>query len=275
MRLPHLTMALPLLLAATAVTSAGEPTKIDLTKIDRTIKKELAYQTKSPKYCLLVFGPEAKTRVWLVQDGDRLYVDRNGNGDLTEDGECIAAKKGDYTIPAEGVFEFEAGDIPDGNLVQKNLHIDIAKIDYLVDIDSDLKKRVAADPKFRGILIGIDAEIPGKKGNRDSGRIAQYVHYRDTQGLLEFGDSPRTAPVIHFAGTMKITLYGKHQCTVGREEELYLGIATPGLGAGATAFFCYEELIPAKAFPVVEIAYPSSGEGKPPVRELYEIKDRC
>ena len=46
----------------------------DLTKVDRSIKKEPAYQTKSPKYCLLVFGPEAKTRVWLVLDGDTLYI---------------------------------------------------------------------------------------------------------------------------------------------------------------------------------------------------------
>src|SRR5262245_16708877 len=55
----------------------------DLTKIDRTIAKEPTYKTK-PKYGLLVFGPEAKAHVWLVLDGDVLYVDKNGNGDLTE-----------------------------------------------------------------------------------------------------------------------------------------------------------------------------------------------
>jgi hypothetical protein len=60
----------------------------DLTKIDRTIAKEPVYQNK-PRYCLLVFGPEAKTHVWLVQDGDTLYIDRNGNGNLTEPGERV------------------------------------------------------------------------------------------------------------------------------------------------------------------------------------------
>ena len=35
----------------------------DLTTIDRTIVKEPAYRSKAVKYCLLVFGPEAKTRV--------------------------------------------------------------------------------------------------------------------------------------------------------------------------------------------------------------------
>jgi hypothetical protein len=60
----------------------------DLTKIDRTIVKEPAYKGK-PKYCLLVFGPEAKTRVWLVFDGDVLYADRSGKGDLTGKGKKI------------------------------------------------------------------------------------------------------------------------------------------------------------------------------------------
>ena len=69
--------------------TAGTAWAADLTKIDRTIVKEPAYEGK-PKYCLLVFGPEAKTRVWLVLDGDVLYVDRNGNGDLTEPKEKVS-----------------------------------------------------------------------------------------------------------------------------------------------------------------------------------------
>jgi len=92
-----------LVAVGTAVSACGA----DITKIDRTIHKEPAYQGK-PKYCLLVFGPEAKTRVWLVLDGDVLYVDRNGNGDLTERNEkvswtgntCVA---GDLTcVPGKG-----------------------------------------------------------------------------------------------------------------------------------------------------------------------------
>ena len=59
----------------------GPAAATDLTKIDRSILKEPVYQSKQPQYCLLVFGPEAKIRVWLVLDGDVLYVDRKGNGD--------------------------------------------------------------------------------------------------------------------------------------------------------------------------------------------------
>ncbi len=48
----------------------GSPTSAsDLNKIERSILKEPVYKAK-PRYCLLVFGPEARARVWLVLDGN-------------------------------------------------------------------------------------------------------------------------------------------------------------------------------------------------------------
>jgi hypothetical protein len=64
----------------------------DLKQIPRTIAREPVYRSKAPKFCLLAFGPEAKFRVWLVQDGGDFLVDHNGNGDLTE-----PAKRGGVT----------------------------------------------------------------------------------------------------------------------------------------------------------------------------------
>jgi hypothetical protein len=83
MRISPLVPALGLILCAVPARA------VDLTKIDRAIAKEPAYQDK-PKYCLVVFGQKAKFPVWLVRDGDSLYVDRNGNGDLTDKEERIA-----------------------------------------------------------------------------------------------------------------------------------------------------------------------------------------
>src|SRR5262245_44198977 len=61
----------------------------DLKSVKRTIARVPVNQTKSPRYCLHVFVPDAKFRVCLVLDGENLYVDRNGNGDLTEPGERV------------------------------------------------------------------------------------------------------------------------------------------------------------------------------------------
>src|SRR3989442_11696125 len=78
----------------------------DLAKIERKIAKEPAYQTKTQRYCLLVFGLDAKTRVWLVQDGDTLYVDKSGKGDLTGDGKRVQVKQ-----QGDSYRSFEVGDL--------------------------------------------------------------------------------------------------------------------------------------------------------------------
>src|SRR5437879_7519420 len=107
---------LALLISAATFAWAG-----DTVKINRSIAKEPVYQSKAPKYCLLTFGREGKTRVWLVfdsvpnplvpgKDKDYLYVDRNGNGDLTESGERIEATV--HQVP-DGVF---LGGVPPGTI---------------------------------------------------------------------------------------------------------------------------------------------------------------
>jgi hypothetical protein len=77
--------------SACAALGAGTRATPNLTKLERTLAREPVYKTR-PQYCLLVFGAEADFLVWLVQDGETLYVDRNGNGDLTEPGEQVAWK---------------------------------------------------------------------------------------------------------------------------------------------------------------------------------------
>lgn len=67
----------------------GDEPAIDLTGIDRTIHKDPVYKS-TPRYALLVFGPRAEHRAWFVVDGDEVaYIDRNGNGDLTDPDERI------------------------------------------------------------------------------------------------------------------------------------------------------------------------------------------
>src|SRR4051812_29976418 len=81
--------------------------------------KEPAYQTKAPKYGLLRFGPKGEDRVWLVLDGDTLYVDRNGNGDLTEPGDKVAAEKRPGRDPGESGRSFDVGDVTVGGRTHK------------------------------------------------------------------------------------------------------------------------------------------------------------
>ena len=74
----------PALCVTLLFTIQAHATPGDLRNIDRSIGKEPAYESK-PKYCLVVFGPEAKSRVWLVLDGQALLTSGN-NGELTKHG---------------------------------------------------------------------------------------------------------------------------------------------------------------------------------------------
>jgi hypothetical protein len=91
---------------------------VDFDKLDRHIARAPAYQSK-PLYCLALIGPDARTRVWMVLDGERLFVDRNCNGDLTDDGPSVEVK--DNTEPAP--FEENCrvpGRRPDGLQVRRH-----------------------------------------------------------------------------------------------------------------------------------------------------------
>lgn len=87
-----------LLAAAAGAEDAYVP--LDTKSIDRTIVKEPVYGGE-PMYALFVLNEEGTFRVWAALDVsskdadlyDRLHVDLNGNGDLTEQGEAIAGKR--------------------------------------------------------------------------------------------------------------------------------------------------------------------------------------
>jgi hypothetical protein len=264
-----------LLCGLAVVGTAGPAAAADLSKIDRRISKEPAYRSKAPRYCLLVFGPEAQTRVWLVQDGDTLYVDRNGNGDLTEDGERVITKGGAANT-AEGVFEFEAGEIRDGERSHKNLVVSVMKLDHLAPDYPQVKQLLSKNPRARGYFLGVEVVMPGWKGAGVGGRVQHFVDPIDLSGLFQFAERPKEAPIIHLGGPWQATLFRPRQrLTVGRVGDLVLSVGTPGLGAGTSACIGYEGVIPEKVYPTVEITYPPRGKGATPIKERYELKGRC
>jgi hypothetical protein len=245
---------------------------MDLSKVDRAIAKEPAYKSK-PKYCLLVFGAEAKTKVWLVQDGDTLYVDSNGNGDLTEPGERVVAEKREGAD--EGEYTFKIGEIRDGPLVHKDLQVFVSKIDHLANQDEFVKRFLAKNPKTRGYYLMAELEMPGWKGTGVGGRVRQRAFYVDASGVLQFANKREEAPVIHFGGPWQISLFGAHQLTIGRETDVVLVVGSPGVGPGTTAWIDYDGVIPEKVYPTFEVTYPPKHPGDMPVKERYELKRRC
>jgi hypothetical protein len=225
---------------------------VDLSKIERRIAKEPAYRSK-PKYCLLVLGPGAKTRVWLVRDGDTLYVDRNGNGDLTEANEKVVAEKRKYSSPDDRNYSFAAGELREGGRRHLNLSVEVRDGQY---------------------DVGLEVEVPGHRGLGAGGRLVQGAGL-DRGGPLQFADRPQEAPIIHFGGPWTVGLYRQTTLWLERSNDLALVFGTPGLGAGTFAHVGYEGVVPDNLAPRLEIAFPPRKPGGRPVVAGYELKDRC
>jgi hypothetical protein len=272
----HVQFGLVLMCLAIGSTSAFAA---DLSKVDRRIAKEPAYQSKGPKYGLLVFGSKASDRVWLVLDGDTLHVDRNGNGDLTEPGEKVAADK--TRDPDEYGYSFEVGDLSAGGKIHKGLSIQFFRLSLLVANPTlakfaPLHAALKADPKATAVSLSIDVESGRLKGGGANGRLSYRAGFFAVNGLLQFQNRPTEAPIIHFDGPTQITFFGPPpRLRIGRQEDVVLMIGTPGRGPGTFATLAYEDTVPKQAHPQIEVAWPAGKPDNPPVRERYELKERC
>jgi hypothetical protein len=223
----------------------------DLGRVDRTIRKEPAYQSRQPRYGLLVLGPKAETRLWLVFDSvpdplrpgkarDYLYVDRNGNGDLTEPGERVEAVVRKRTVNVsfkpysyeEPLLEFAIGDVQGHKAVK-------VMVEW-----------------YRG------KERPATISATSGGRPQD-------SGAVVFAASPKDAPVVHIGGRLTFGLQGSPTFERGKERELYVYLGTPGLGDGTFATLGIGD-VPRELHPVVEIGFPGGG---PPVKVV--LRQRC
>jgi hypothetical protein len=259
------------LLLASPVARADDRDAADLSRIDRAIAKEPTYQTREPRYCLLVFGPEAKFRAWLVQDGEVLYVDRNGNGDLTEEGERVGKKQGDA-----GHRGWEVGDLTDGGLKHTIRYVrEMGVTEGPAGGAREFARIKGHHDRAVNTWIGVRAERPASD-DRPLPRHIEYIVNGDGTGDLAFADRPQDAPVVHLNGPWTFGLQDiKQRLVAGRKSNLQLGVGTPGLGAGTFAFVLYSGTIPVDAYPVGEFTFPPRESGGPALTQAVTFKERC
>lgn len=229
------------------LSSAAEPNKID-----RTIRKEPLYKGK-PSYCLLVFGREAKKRVWVVRDGDILYVDRNSNGDLTDDGERIQGKRSVITRDGADrqriVFQVEG--------------ITGAKGDKLGFVFEYYEDRTQGDFLFLYEDFRIEPiQLTGKR-------------VQGVTGEFDFSLKREDCPVYHFQGPLSFVRVGQDKFVRGEEtEELFVRIGTPGFGKESFAKF-ETDCVPQDVHPKAEIVFPGKTAADAPIRRTITLTKRC
>src|SRR5262245_54559535 len=179
----------------------------DLTKIERDLRKTPAFKSKEPRYCLLVFGPAADYRVWLVLDGDTLYVDRNGDGDLSEAGESTGPESTNTDPCSFKPIKILA---PDGQTEGELTFALFRWFDYR-------EGRTGA-----GIRPSGGVWLKGR----------YFGSWGDETGPCVWGNKPAEAPILHVDGPLQMGFEtaGALRSTLSGEFELSVGVGTKGIG---------------------------------------------
>lgn len=260
---------LPFLICLAAA-KAEEPQapSILFEKIDRTIHAQPEYES-TPKYCLLILGANGNVKVWMVEDGKRLYIDKNANGDLTDDGppvepsdtRSLGDERWDFNYLVDA---FTAGD------GSRHTDFDLRRWNYGGKDDS------------YGLSLSLDGRLT--KGNSPNfsrlntkeltfsltGPIPMYAGWFGTFWSSE----PGTAPVIHFGGPLTPKMLREKEFVIGSgQRRLSMAFTNPGSGRGAVSRLSIDAL-PAHVIPRLVIEWPTVDKGRS-LRTSHDLIDRC
>jgi hypothetical protein len=191
----------------------------DLRQVDRRAPKEPAYNSTQPLCGLLVFGPEAKARIWMVLDRSRpdagpydvLYADLDADGGLTGPAERLVGRV-------------------EGNSVRFRL--------------PDLK-----DPATGAVHTNFTARVTGgdnptvmvslawRGGRKMGGGYPQDPE----DGYLRFGKAPADAPVMwaNGDGPFRFQRWYGGRLPIGGEEDFKVFVGQRG--AGPDSFWAFQE----------------------------------
>lgn len=172
---------------------------VDLDKIDRALKREPAYSEK-PRYCLLVFGADAATKVWLVLDGEDLYADLNADGNLGE----RFSPKNRRNLGAGGYrdWEYQLGEVAPADGAAKHTRFEVTAYQQ------------GNEPLCHVIRVWVND------------KIQQYAGWAQI-----FEDRREDAPVIHFGAPVICRPLRSHSLSrTATAPEIHLCFGTPGRG---------------------------------------------
>jgi hypothetical protein len=232
----------------------------DLAKVPRTISREPAYRSGA-RYMLLAFGAEVKFRVWLVFDGDVVYVDRNGNGDLAEPGERVEPSE----KPTEEAFlrisVYDLGPIKDPFTGKTYEQVNVQR----TTLKPEVAPTTPAEKERKEFLQ--KNGTPAWVYILDDGKIKQ-------AGFLSCAEKPAKAHILHFDGPLTFQFVDGQLRRGDEPAELSVELTTPGLGKSVYHYMSFA-VAPAEVHPLALIEFPVKAPGGPPVRREYRLEKRC
>lgn len=234
--------------------TAARNEDIDFKAIDRRIAREPRYLA-NPLYGLIIFDPEGKSRVWFVldrsspeePDHDILYIDANGNGDLTEPGERFVGVRGqgNWITHKPGPVKIGTSGLEHTGLT----------------IFSSSAQMGGSGPVFR-IDVGGKTEMWGG-----------FAKPGESTGL---GPSPEKAPVFLASPDPPLTFIPallKSEYLQGKPERVAVIVGVAGRGPASFMGVHETYLVPEKDR-LFGTWIGKDFEGRP-IRERFEIKSHC
>jgi hypothetical protein len=205
-----------LLLTAGLAWAADGP---DLERIDRRAPKEPSCTSKRPLYGLLVFGPKAQARVWMILDRskrdaesyDILYADLDADGDLTKPaerfvgqlaGNQVRFKLPDFKDPATGI------------------------------VHTNFTARISGEP---------DPTVMVSLAWRGQRKMGGGYPQDPENGYLKFAAAPANAPVMWVNGDdpFRFQRWYGGRLPIGGEEDFKVFVGQQG--AGPNSFWAFQE----------------------------------
>ena len=219
----------------------------DVQKVDRSIGKEPKYAGK-PRYALVLIGKDEK-RIWLAQDGDLLYADANGDGDLADEkpikGKRDRITRGD-TEYARVTFEVA---LPGKLGLIYEFYDDPEAGDFLF-LYTDVAKPPFPRNDFHQCACG--------EGSKE----------------FRFAEMREDCPVFRFLGALTMLRVGATTFPHGGEDDLTVRVGTHGDGR-ATWVSLENSRVPKEVHPLAEITFPGKNPKDPPIELIVPLKQRC
>ena len=211
---------------------------------------------------MLVLGDRASYRVWFVVDGDALFVDRNGNGDLTDPGERVALER--KSRRRRGfVLETRTWKLP--VLDKAGRYTGVVVRHSLLNRDHEYKRTSRQIALLRERMKAVrEGTHPNQTRLelRIAGKRSQFC-------VVRFTTKPADAPIAHMDGPLTLGIVSPlMEYRLGLDTNLAVGVGTTGLGAGAFSFLTYDTF-PKDARPFAVVTIPGRGPKR------LELKEKC
>ncbi len=204
------------------------------------------YLAPKPRYCWLVFGPEAKTRVLLWLKGEALFIEREAEDNLKGPAKRLTSRW--------DIFKDVTLTDPDGETT------------YVISRISPSRERRIVSVDIKGPL---DYQQYCDIGLSDDPQKAPLAHFHGPLKVQPARIGGQLPPHLALRRGDKGTDFEVYVGTVDATKGCWTVVESEQRGKPGTPFF------PKGVHPIAEIEFPSQSPGALPIKRIYALDKTC